>query len=162
MFEQKLLTHLAEGELQKRGRKGFREIACRNHHETNREWNSLSKRFSCRYTNGRLHSLPLQRLSFVGQGSSLEALPPCLETSEPLCTGADTHTHTLRILCTELNAVPHAGLGFQFLRVQVRKPKRKRRSIQRRSQGFRWPATPKENSQVHRRCSSPLLKETTK
>ena len=24
---------------------------------------------------------------------------------------------------TELKAVPHAGLGFQFLRVQVRKPK---------------------------------------
>ena len=95
MFEQKLLTHLAEGELQKRGRKGFREIACRNHHETNREWNSLSKRFSCRYTNGRLHSLPLQRLSFVGQGSSLEALPPCLETSEPLGTGVDAHTAPL-------------------------------------------------------------------
>ena len=31
----------------------------------------------------------------------------------------DTHTHTLRILCTELKAVPHAGLGFQFLRVHV-------------------------------------------
>ena len=29
-------------------------------------------------------------------------------------------SHTLRIGCTELNAVPHAGLGFQFLRVQVR------------------------------------------
>ena len=30
---------------------------------------------------------------------------------------------------TDLTAVPHAGLGFQFLRVQVRKPKRKWRSI---------------------------------
>ena len=28
--------------------------------------------------------------------------------------------HTLEILCTELNAVPHAGLGFHFLRVPVR------------------------------------------
>ena len=31
-----------------------------------------------------------------------------------------THTHTLRIGCTELKAVPHAGLGFHFLRVRVR------------------------------------------
>ena len=30
---------------------------------------------------------------------------------------------------TDLTAVPHAGLGFQFLRVQVRKPKRKWRSV---------------------------------
>ena len=37
---------------------------------------------------------------------------------------------------TDLIAVPHAGLGFHFLRVQVRKPKRKRRYIQRRSQRF--------------------------
>ena len=29
-------------------------------------------------------------------------------------------TDTLRIGCTELKAVPHAGLGFQFLRVHVR------------------------------------------
>ena len=88
----------------------------------------------------------------------------------------ETGCDTLMDMRTDLIAVPHAGLGFQFLRVQVRKPKRKRRSIQRRSQGFRWPATPKEitdraddkvttnvqKSQVHRRCSSPLLKETTK
>ena len=33
-------------------------------------------------------------------------------------------THTLRIGCTELKAVPHAGLGYQFLRVQVRKPEK--------------------------------------
>ena len=32
--------------------------------------------------------------------------------------------HTLRIGCTELKAVPHAGLGYQFLRVQVRKPEK--------------------------------------
>ena len=32
----------------------------------------------------------------------------------------DYKGHTLRIWCTELNAVPHAGLGFHFLRVQVR------------------------------------------
>ena len=31
----------------------------------------------------------------------------------------DYKGHTLRILCTELNAVPHAGLGFQILRVSV-------------------------------------------
>ena len=35
------------------------------------------------------------------------------------------HIHdTLRIGCTELKAVPHAGLGYQFLRVQVRKPEK--------------------------------------
>ena len=39
------------------------------------------------------------------------------------------HTHTLMDMRTDLIAVPHAGLGFQFLRVQVRKPKRKWRSI---------------------------------
>ena len=33
---------------------------------------------------------------------------------------ADTHTHTLMIMRTELKAVPHAGLGYHFLRVQVR------------------------------------------
>ena len=32
--------------------------------------------------------------------------------------------NTLRIGCTELKAVPHAGLGFHFLRVQVRTPKK--------------------------------------
>ena len=31
-----------------------------------------------------------------------------------------TRPNTLRIGCTELKAVPHAGLGFQFLRVHVR------------------------------------------
>ena len=35
-----------------------------------------------------------------------------------------TRTHTLEILCTELNAVPHAGLGFHFLRIQVRRPRK--------------------------------------
>ena len=47
--------------------------------ETKKEkWShSVVKRSGCRYTNGRLHSLHLQRFSFVGQGSSLEALPPC-------------------------------------------------------------------------------------
>jgi len=33
---------------------------------------------------------------------------------------ARAHTHTLRIGCTELKAVPHAGLGYHFLRVQVK------------------------------------------
>ena len=36
--------------------------------------------------------------------------------------GAEPLSHTLRIGCTELKAVPHAGLGFQFLR--VRKPEK--------------------------------------
>ena len=31
-----------------------------------------------------------------------------------------TRPNTLRIGCTELKAVPHAGLGFHFLRVRVR------------------------------------------
>ena len=34
-----------------------------------------------------------------------------------------TRPNTLEILCTELNAVPHAGLGFHFLREQVGKSK---------------------------------------
>ena len=50
----------------------------KDHKPKRGEWShSLIKRSDCRYTNGRLHSLPLQRFSFVGQGSSLEALPPC-------------------------------------------------------------------------------------
>ena len=35
-----------------------------------------------------------------------------------------THTHTLMDMRTDVIAVPHAGLGFHFLRVQVRKPKK--------------------------------------
>ena len=35
-------------------------------------------------------------------------------------THTHTHAHTLRIGCTELKAVPHASLGYHFLRVQVR------------------------------------------
>ena len=50
----------------------------KDHKPKRGKWShSLIKRSGCRYTNGRLHSLPLQRFSFVGQGSSLEALPPC-------------------------------------------------------------------------------------
>ena len=102
MFEQKVFFHVC-AQMQTRSAaaeccwKGFWEIACRNHHETNREWNSLSKRFSCRCANGRLHSLPLQRLSFVGQGLSLEALPPCWkrERRNPSEQGW-THTHKAR------------------------------------------------------------------
>ena len=84
---------------------------------------------------------------------------------------------TLMDMRTDLIAVPHAGLGFQFLRVQVMKPKKGRGGPSSGGpRGFRWPATPKENtdraddkvttyvqkSQVHHRCSSPSLKETTK
>ena len=47
-----------------------------------------------------------------------------------------THTHTLRIGCTELKAVPHAGLGFHFLRVQVRKPE-KEEEVQQVQQGHK-------------------------
>ena len=32
----------------------------------------------------------------------------------------DTHTHTLMDMRTELKAVPHASLGYHFLRVQVK------------------------------------------
>ena len=31
-----------------------------------------------------------------------------------------TRPNTLRIGCTELKAVPHAGLGFHFLRIRIR------------------------------------------
>ena len=34
------------------------------------------------------------------------------------------YLHTLMDMRTELTAVPHAGLGYQFLRVQVRKPEK--------------------------------------
>ena len=47
----------------------------------------------------------------------LQSLSPTLALTLTLTL---TLTHTLEILCTELNAVPHAGLGFQFLRVPVR------------------------------------------
>ena len=36
-----------------------------------------------------------------------------------LCAALETGFDTLRIGCTELKAVPHAGLGFHFLRVPV-------------------------------------------
>ena len=52
----------------------------KNHGIKQSKLDSVVKSFGCRYTNGRLHSLPLQRRSFVGQGSSLEALPPCWKT----------------------------------------------------------------------------------
>ena len=48
---------------------------------------------------------------------------------------------------TDLIAVPHAGLGFHFLRVQVRKPKRRGGPSSGGLKGFRWPATPKENTE---------------
>ena len=75
--------------------------------------------------------------------------------------------------------MPHAGLGFQFLRVQVRKPKRKRRSIQRRSQRFQVASNSKRKyqssgrqgddvraeksssqSEVNHRCIRRLLQNT--
>ena len=87
--------------------------------------------------------------------------------------------HTLEILCTELTAVPHAGLGFQFLRVQVRKPKRRWRSIQRRSRRFQEASNSKRKyrssgrqgddvrakksssqSEVNHRCIRRLLQNT--
>ena len=46
------------------------------------------------------------------------------QTVKNTCATSTTHTHTLRIGCTELKAVLHAGLGFQFLRVQVMKPEK--------------------------------------
>ena len=36
----------------------------------------------------------------------------------------DSKGYTLMIMRTELKAVPHAGLGYHFLRVQVRKPEK--------------------------------------
>ena len=36
------------------------------------------------------------------------------------CKPARAHTHTLTLMHTELKAVPHAGLGYHFLRVQVK------------------------------------------
>ena len=53
-----------------------------------------------RYTPRRLSVLPLQRRSFVGQGLSPEALPPCscrverVVVENPLSRVGHTHTHT--------------------------------------------------------------------
>ena len=71
---------------------------------------------------------------------------------------------------TDLTAVPHAGLGFHFLRVQVRKPKKEEEvhpAEVPKVSGNTDRADDKvttcvQKSQVHHRCSSPLLKETTK
>ena len=40
-----------------------------------------------------------------------------------IVTSAQAHAHTLMDMRTDLIAVPHAGLRFHFLRVQVGKPK---------------------------------------
>ena len=42
---------------------------------------------------------------------------------------ADFNSHTLVEMRTDVNAVPHAGLGNHFLRVQVKRPEKKWRSI---------------------------------
>ena len=42
--------------------------------------------------------------------------------------------HTLIEMCTDVNAVPHAGLGYYFLRVQVRNLKRSGGPS-----SFKWP-----------------------
>ena len=49
---------------------------------------------------------------------------------------------------TELTAVPHAGLGYQFLRVQVRKPEKEVEvhQVQRGPSSSAWPSTLKEPS----------------
>ena len=44
-----------------------------------------------------------------------------------------THTHTLMDMRTDLTAVPHAGLGYHFLRVQVRTPGSWRSSREKRA-----------------------------
>ena len=49
--------------------------------------------------------------------------------------------HTLRIGCTELKAVPHAGLGFQFLREQVRTTGTWRTLRGKKAQSGRNPST---------------------
>ena len=75
--------------------------------------------------------------------------------------------------------MPHAGLGFQFLRVQVRKPKRRWRSIQRRSRRLQEASNSKRKyrssgrqgddvrakksssqSEVNHRCIRRLLQNT--
>ena len=69
---------------------------------------------------------------------------------------------------TDLIAVPHAGLGFHFLRVQVGKSKEEEevhpaevpKLINDRADDR--VTTYVQKSQIHRRCSSPLVKETTK
>ena len=71
---------------------------------------------------------------------------------------------------TDLIAVPHAGLGFHFLRVQVGKPKEEEEvhpaevpkvSGKTERAGDKM-TTYVQKSQVRHRCISPLLKETTK
>ena len=55
----------------------------------------LASPVSKQYTNGRLHPLLLQRFSFIGQGSSLEASPPCCKCQSLCETELDTHTHSV-------------------------------------------------------------------
>ena len=62
---------------------------------------------------GQNHRCFCQGPIFVERTS--RSTPPTLLKNLP-----HTHTHTLRIGCPELKAVPHAGRGFQFLRVPVR------------------------------------------
>ena len=53
-----------------------------------------------------------------------------------LANNEETPVHTLMDMRTDLTAVPHAGLGFHFLRVEVRKPE-KEVEVQQVQQGHR-------------------------
>ena len=77
---------------------------------------------------------------------------------EPLDTGGDT----LRIGCTELKAVPHAGLGYQFLRVQVRKPEKEVEvhQVQRGPSSSAWPSTLNSKGTVERPSDRVTSSET--
>ena len=93
-----------------------------HHGSKNREVDSVMNSCWSRYT--ELIRLCFQHKWIASLGAVSTVLCTPLHSSmindKLLETDGDTHTHTLEILCTELNAVPHAGLGFHFLRVPVR------------------------------------------
>ena len=69
----------------------------RNHHESNRKWNSLSNSFRCRYVGKRPCRYPQDTAeSFVKWSSAGLLHSDDNGGSEPFGTGGDTHTRRTR------------------------------------------------------------------
>ena len=120
-----------------------------------------------RYTPRRLSVLPLQRRSFVGQGLSPEALPPCscrverVVVENPLSRVGHTHTHTSK-QSDSSDMLPHrAKTSLQptlprntpcFLRNPRQHPRRTRRSDTARASNIN-----QRIAQTQPRATSPSL-----
>ena len=108
------------------------------HHERNFRHTVCPRTTSVSYeTSSKSHAYSLQNERFVRDFLKNSHVKVCktsvsYQTSSKSQAETPIGAHTLEILCTQLNAVPHAGLGFQFLRVQVRKPKRKKGNLKGR------------------------------